>query len=65
MLVAVKTAVYLSKLTEYREELAAKDLTDVVELLRADEGRVEAILAEAPSAVAPTLRRIWQNVRGR
>ena len=64
-LVAVKTAVYLSKLTEYGEELAAKDLTDVVELLRADEGRVEAILAEAPSAVAPTLRRIWQNVRGR
>ena len=64
VLVAVKTAVYLSKLTEYGEELAAKDLTDVVELLRADEGRVEAILAEAPSAVAPTLRRIWQNVRG-
>ena len=38
-LVAVKTAVYLSKLAEYGAELAAKDLTDVVELLRADEGR--------------------------
>ncbi len=29
-LVAIKTAVYLSKLAEYGEELAAKDLTDVV-----------------------------------
>ena len=64
-LVAVKTAVYLSKLAEYGAELAAKDLTDVVELLRADEGRAAAILADAPSAVAPALRRIWKNVRGR
>ena len=64
-LVAVKTAVYLSKLAEYGAELAAKDLTDVVELLRADEDRVAAILADVPSAVAPALRRIWKNVRGR
>ena len=64
-LVAVKTAVYLSKLAEYGAELAAKDLTDVVELLRADEDRVAAILADAPFEVAPALRRIWKNVRGR
>lgn len=64
-LAAVKTAVYLSKLVEHGPELAAKDLTDVVELLRADQGRAEAILAAAPCAVAPALRRIWQNVRGR
>ena len=44
---------------------ASQDLTDVVELLRADEGRVAAILADAPSAVSPALRRIWKNVRGR
>ena len=42
---------------EHGPELAAKDLTDVVELLRADQGRAEAILAEAPRAVAPVLRR--------
>ena len=47
-----------------QDELAAKDLTDLVELLRASEGRVEATLAEAPPAVVPTLRRVWQNVRG-
>ena len=29
----------------------------MVELLRADQGRAEAILAEAPRAVAPVLRR--------
>ena len=62
-LVAVKTAIYLSKLAEYGEELAAKDLTDVVELLRAGEGRAESILAAAPSAVVPTLPHLAERAR--
>ena len=64
-LLAVKTAVYLSKRQELGPELAAKDLADVVELMRANRGTVDAALERVPSAVAAELSRIWHQVRDR
>ena len=62
-LLAVKTAVYLSKLHELGPELAAKDLADVVQLMRANPHAVDAVLQRVPPAVSAELRRIWQRVR--
>ena len=64
-LLAVKAAVYLAKLDDVGPELAAKDLTDVVELMRANRPAIDALLEGAPGELSRELRRIWQRVRDR
>jgi hypothetical protein len=64
-LLAVKTAVYRSKLQELGPELAAKDLADVVELMRANRHAIDAALQRVPAAVSGELSRIWRRIRDR
>ena len=64
-LLSLKTAVYLSKLEELGPELAAKDLTDVVELLRANRHLADSLIEAGHPVIAGELRRIWERIRDR
>ncbi|OHD75679.1 MAG: hypothetical protein A2V99_11435 [Spirochaetes bacterium RBG_16_67_19] len=60
----LKTAVYLHKKKEDGIELAAKDLADVVALVRANRDRVGAQLLGSPNpAIRKQLRRILRRVK--
>lgn len=60
----LKTAVYLRKKEEDGIELAAKDLADVVALLRANRGSVdERLLGALNPVLGKEVRRILRRVR--
>jgi hypothetical protein len=62
----LKTAVYLHKKKEEGIELAAKDLADVVALVRANPQAVDSgFLASLNPAIRKELRRILHRIRGR
>lgn len=62
-LLAIKTAVYLKKRAEDGEELAAKDLADIVSLIQAhDPQRIRTAVASVPEPVRPELERIVARV---
>ncbi len=62
-LLAIKTAVYLKKRAEEGEELAAKDLADIVSLVQAnDPERIRSTIASAPHPVRAELTRIAERV---
>jgi hypothetical protein len=58
----IKTAVYLQKKRDDGIEIAAKDLADVVELLRSNRERLSA---ETFSGMHPRIRRELQQIRSR
>lgn len=58
-LLELKCAVHLAKRREYGAEVAAKDLADVVELVRHNRGRVTR---EAIEAMHPAVRRLLRRV---
>ncbi|MBN1836284.1 MAG: hypothetical protein JW820_10575, partial [Spirochaetales bacterium] len=63
-LLELKTAVYLAKKRGEGIELAAKDLADVVELLRANSKRVTpGLLAELHPVIPSELERILKKLR--
>jgi hypothetical protein len=62
-LLAIKTAVYLKKREEDGEELAAKDLADIVSLVQAHgRDRIREVVGSVPEAVRAELRRIAERV---
>jgi predicted nucleotidyltransferase len=64
-LVAIKTAVYLRKRADEGEELAAKDLADIVSLVQANApDRILEAVAAAPEPVRGELLRIAKRVMG-
>ena len=65
-ILALKTAVYLHKKKEDGIELAAKDLADVVALLRANPGALDSgFLSSLQPALRRELKRIQRRIRAR
>ena len=62
-IIQLKTAIYIQKLEENGIEIAAKDLADVVELIKNNKNRInEKFIINLHSGIRNEFRKIWKNI---